>query len=167
MPVSRKYLVYIVDDDPVYLKSMEKCIQSKDLSVKTCSTGEIFLNRLYKKPDIAILDYHLNSKHLNGLKLLQNVKTQLPDTAVVMISSDDKLEIAVNTIKYGAIDYIVKNESSLIRLKNILQGILLHLRTEAAHQAYKRKMKWMFITAFFIFVTSILIQFVYPQLFCR
>ena len=60
---------------------------------------------------------------MNGLMVLKKLKEQFPNVPIIFLSSQEKTEIAANTMKYGAYDYIVKNESTFHRLEIILNNI--------------------------------------------
>ena len=63
---------------------------------------------------------------MNGLQVLKKLKDKFPNVPVIFLSSQEKTEIAANTMKYGAYDYIVKNESAFHRLEILLNNIRGH-----------------------------------------
>ena len=65
---------------------------------------------MYKDPKVIFLDYQLGD--VNGLEILKKIKAVNPDTFVFFMSGQDKIEIAVNALKFGAIDYIIKNDDA-------------------------------------------------------
>jgi two-component system, OmpR family, response regulator len=86
-----KIVVFLVDDDAVFLKSLEiEFHHHTDFTVKTFATGELCLANLSNKPDVIILDYHLNGVDkdaMNGIETLDKIKEFNPDIPVVMLSS--------------------------------------------------------------------------------
>jgi DNA-binding NarL/FixJ family response regulator len=75
------------------------------------------------KPDIIIMDYFLNSQYnesVDGLKAMFNLKLVKPNAEVIFLSSQDKVEVAVEALRMGAFNYIVKNEHSF---KNVFESI--------------------------------------------
>jgi len=97
---SRTITVFLVDDDALFLKTVEHSVATKHpfLSIKTFNTGEACLEQINQKPDIVILDYYLRSvdpNSLNGLEVLKRIKKTNPKTKVIMLSSQDSLDIAV------------------------------------------------------------------------
>ena len=81
--------------------------------LSTFSTGELSLQGLINEPDLVVLDYHLDSVNptaMNGLQVLKKLKLRFPFVPVIFLSGQEKAELAYNTIKYGAWDYILKNE---------------------------------------------------------
>lgn len=125
---NQKIVIFLVDDDPIFLKALELSISSKLASaeIKTFQTGENCLQQMKLKPSIVILDYYLNSEipyAWNGMKILKHIKKISGKTKVIMLSSQDSLNIAMDSMENGAYDYISKSPSSLIRVNNILSNI--------------------------------------------
>lgn len=128
MPNNDDIIIFIVDDDTLYLKSLEfQLSQNPNLKVETFLTGEACLEKLFLKPDVVILDYILNASNensLDGIQTLIQIKKTLPDTQVVMLSARDSVEVATNSIKLGAFDYVVKDHNTFSRLKAGIKKIL-------------------------------------------
>lgn len=108
--------IFIIDDDKimstVLKKEIEKTFEGAYMVVSTFDSGEQLEAYLGQMPDIAIVDYHLNSENkdaMNGLKIVEMIKKQSHATEVIMCSSEDRAEIAVKAMKAGAHDYILKN----------------------------------------------------------
>ena len=95
-----KILIFLVDDDELFLKSLEiDFAQTTESTIKTFATGELCLKNMTQKPDVIILDYHLNGVHknaINGLETLDRIKSVNPQIPVIILSSQDKIEVAVN-----------------------------------------------------------------------
>ena len=72
------------------------------------------------------MDYHLDGidkNAMNGIETLDKIKAFNPDIPVVMLSSQDKIEVAVNCMHHKAFDYVVKSETAFIRLQKIITTI--------------------------------------------
>lgn len=98
MKNENKIKLFLVDDDAVFLKSLEiEFLQHADFIIETFTTGELCMENLSHGPDVIILDYHLDSTDknaINGIESLDKIKTFNPDIPVVMLSSQDKIEVA-------------------------------------------------------------------------
>jgi DNA-binding NtrC family response regulator len=142
--IEKKILLFLVDDDALFLKSLEiEFTQNTHSAIKTFPTGEICLENLKQNPDIIILDYHLNSinKHaINGLETLDRIKAANSHIPVIMLSSQDKIAVAVNCMKHQAFDYIVKSETAFIRLQKAITTIFHYQKIEKALSWYMEKM---------------------------
>ena len=117
--------------------------QNPIYEVETYPTGELCIENLHKNPDIIILDYYLNGvekKAINGLKTLDIIKKTNSDIPVIIISAQDKIEVAVTCIHHKAFDYVVKSETSFVRLQKIITTILKCQKMEKELNWYMTKM---------------------------
>jgi DNA-binding NtrC family response regulator len=144
MTNEKPILLFLVDDDALFLKSLEiEFAHNTESVIKTFATGELCLEDISQDPDIIILDYHLNSVDkdaINGLETLDRIKTANPQIPVVMLSSQDNIEVAVNCMKHQAFDYIVKSETAFIRLQKAITTIFHYQKIEKALSWYMEKM---------------------------
>jgi DNA-binding NtrC family response regulator len=144
MPDETKKLLFLVDDDALFLKSLEiEFADNTESIIKTFPTGELCLENISENPDIIILDYHLNGidkNAINGLETLDRIKVANQMIPVVMLSSQDKIEVAVNCMKHHAFDYIVKSETAFIRLQKTIATIFHYQKLEKALSWYMEKM---------------------------
>jgi DNA-binding NtrC family response regulator len=140
----KKILLFLVDDDALFLKSLEiEFGLNTQSTLKTFATGELCIKNIAQNPDIIILDYYLNSvdsNAINGLETLDRIKSTHPHIPVIILSSQDKIEVAVNCMKHQAFDYIVKSETSFIRLQKAITTIFHYQKIEKALSWYMEKM---------------------------
>jgi two-component system OmpR family response regulator len=126
--------IFLVDDDALFLKSLEMDFkQHTSYNIKTFATGESCLEHLSEEPDMIILDYHLNGvdkNAMNGIQTLQKIYAENPNIAVVMLSSQDKIDVAVNCMHHKAFDYVVKSETAFHRLQRNVISYLHNRRIE-------------------------------------
>ncbi|MFN5223447.1 MAG: response regulator [Bacteroidota bacterium] len=142
-------LIFIVDDDPV-LAEMLKDHLSKMTSyeIHVFEKGEDCLEKMNLKPGIVFLDFYLNSVDkdaMDGLEILQEIKKVDPEVDVVMLSGQDKIEVAVKTMQYGAFDYIVKGESAFYRAEKAVFNIYRFKKLQGNAESYKRLSIWLAI----------------------
>ena len=139
-----KIKLFLVDDDALFLKSLQiEFLNNADFDVDTFVTGELCLEHLSKKPDVIILDYHLDgidAKAMNGIETLDQIKALKPDIPVVMLSSQDKIEVAINCMHHKAFDYVVKSETSFVRLQKIITTIFSFKKMEKTLNWYMSRM---------------------------
>src|SRR5680860_1033407 len=106
-----KIKLFLVDDDALFLKSLEiDFMQHADFEIETFATGELCMENLDQNPDVIILDYRLDSiekNAMNGLETLDKIKAINPAIPVVMLSSQDKIDVAINCMHHKAFDYVV------------------------------------------------------------
>ena len=144
MQNQKKIKVFIVDDDYLFLKSL--VIQFKEnpiYDVVTFATGELCVDEIHNTPDVVILDYHLNGiekKAMNGLKTLEIIKKINSNIPVIIVSAQDKIEVAVSCIHHKAFDYVVKSETAFVRLQKIIKAIFKYQKMEKELNWYMNKM---------------------------
>ena len=120
--------LFLVDDDAMYLKLLEiEFTEYADFDIRTFATGELCLAELSLNPDVIILDYYLNGvdeTSINGIETLDKIKEFNPELPVVILSSQDKIEVAIDCMHHKAYDYVVKSETAFTRLRQIIINIL-------------------------------------------
>lgn len=114
--------IFIVEDDQFFAQ-MLKIVLGKNnyTNVQHFDSGEACLENLYTNPDLVILDYNLGT--MNGIEVLRKIKGINPNIHVIFLSSQEKMNVAINSLKYGAFDYIEKNPHNVTSLLNLIQKI--------------------------------------------
>jgi len=144
MKSENKIKLFLVDDDAVYLKSLEiEFLRHADFTIETFATGELCMENLSHNPDVIILDYLLNGivkNAMNGIETLDKIKAFNPDIPVVMLSSQDKIEVAVNCMHHRAFDYVVKSETTFMRLQKFITAIFSYKKLEKELNWYMERM---------------------------
>jgi two-component system OmpR family response regulator len=144
MKTENQIKLFLVDDDALFLKALEiEFLQHADFVIETYATGEICVQHLSNNPDVVILDYHLDGidkNAMNGLKTLDKIKKYNSDIPVVMLSSQDSIDIAVNCMHHRAFDYVVKSETSFMRLQKIITSIFSYKKMEKELNWYMERM---------------------------
>jgi two-component system, OmpR family, response regulator len=139
-----KIKLFLVDDDAIFLKLLQiEFLQSADFVIETFATGELCVANLAKNPDIIILDYHLDGiekNAMNGIKTLDKIKAINSDIPVIMLSSQDKIEVAVDCMHHRAADYVVKSETAFLRLQKIITNIFSYKKMEKELKWYMSRM---------------------------
>lgn len=124
-----KLKVFLVDDDALFLKDEEiEMNRQNEYSIKTFSSGELCIEHLSQNPDVIILDYWLNGVNkdaMNGAQVLDKVKRYNSDIAVVVLSEQEKIDVAINCMHHRAFDYVVKGKTAFSKLHHILNKIRL------------------------------------------
>jgi DNA-binding NtrC family response regulator len=138
-----KIKLFLVDDDVVFLKSLEiEFLQHADFDIETYVTGELCMKNLSHNPDVIILDYHLDGidkNAMNGIETLDKIKAFNPDIPIVMLSSQDKIDVAINCMHHRAFDYVVKSETAFIRLQKIITAIFSYKKMEKTLNWYMER----------------------------
>lgn len=118
---SKKQVIFIVDDQPLFANILKEELQNNSNTIYTFSSGEECLANMQKNPTVVILDYELDDgskMKMNGIEVLKKIKSVNPQIEVLMLSGHEDVNVATNSIKSGAYDYVVKNESAFVNTKN-------------------------------------------------
>ena len=144
MKNENKIKIFLVDDDALFLKSLEiQFLEHGNFDIETFATGELCIKNLDKKPDIVVLDFHLDGidkNAMNGLKTLDEIKRHDSEIPVIMLSSQDKIDIAVQCIHHKAFDYVVKSETAFVRLQKVISSIFNFKKMEKELNWYMDRM---------------------------
>ena len=144
MTDSNKIRLFLVDDDAVFLKSLEiDFLHHADFIIQTFATGELCVANLYNKPDLVILDFNLDGIQrmaMNGLETLDKIKAFNNNIPVIMLSSQDKIDVAISCMHHKASDYVVKSETAFLRLQKIISTIFEREKMEKKLNWYMERM---------------------------
>jgi len=122
-----KIKLFLVDDDALLLKSLElEFKEHTEFEIETFATGELCIDHLSQLPDVIILDYHLDGidkNAMNGIDTLDQIKSINSEIPVIMLSSQDRIDVAINCMHHKAFDYVIKSETSFMRLQKNIETI--------------------------------------------
>jgi two-component system, OmpR family, response regulator len=145
MSTQSEYSVFLVDDDKMFLTSLKNSLQQKFgalLKISEYTTGEACIHDMQNPPDIVILDYYLSEDNkpdtVDGIKLLREIKATSKDSTVIMLSGQDKLQVAIDSVKNGAYEYISKSESAFVRIQNTLKNVIENIKAARESNKYMK-----------------------------
>jgi len=123
MTKDKAFLIFIVEDDPWYGQLLKYHLSmNPDYEVQLFTTGKDFLQQLHRQPDVVCVDYGLPD--VQGDKLLKEVQQFNNQIPVVVISGQEEISVAVNLLKAGARDYIIKDPHT----KDMLWRSIMNIR---------------------------------------
>lgn len=134
--------IFVVDDDPFFGEMLRYHLQlNPDYEVQLFTTAKECLSKLYLNPDIICIDFGLPD--IQGDQLFKQIKNINPNLPIIVISGQENIEVAINFLKQGAKDYIVKNEhtkellwSSIVRIR---ENISLKQEVEVLKEELEKK----------------------------
>lgn len=140
MNTNRRYSIFVVDDNMLFLRIMQKHLSENNCyNVQIMASGSDCLNRLNQKPDIISLDYTLPD--FNGKEVLEIIMKESPQTQVIIVSGQKDINTAIELLKIGAYDYIVKGtdtrEKISISIGKIIEKIELTNENTRLKEALK------------------------------
>jgi len=117
------YKIFIVDDDPWYGEILEYHLSlNPDYSITRFTDGKSCLDKLYLNPDFITVDYSLPD--MTGDQLFTQIKGVQPNIPVVVISGQEDISVAVNLLKKGVYDYLLKDDNT----KDLLWNTIIQSR---------------------------------------
>lgn len=132
--------IFLVDDDVLCLNLYSQFLKQLGYTnVHLFDNGNDCLAGLDTLlPEIIFLDYNMDD--LNGMDVLKQIKKFDPSITVLFISGQEDIEVAVNTIKHGALDYVVKSSLSTEKMKKIMERIESVMPTERPVNTQKKSL---------------------------
>jgi DNA-binding NtrC family response regulator len=115
--------VWIVEDNEWYNKLLKHTISlNPDYSVRTFFNANDLIKELEARPDIVTIDYRLPD--MDGIELMAKIKNFDDTIKVIVISEQDKIDTAIELLRLGAYDYIVKEKDIRNRLLNTINNAI-------------------------------------------
>jgi DNA-binding NtrC family response regulator len=119
---SEPFRIFIVEDDIIFAKIISHHLSlNPEYEVEIFPDGKSLIKNLYKNPALISLDYNLPD--MTGLDVLKQIKEFNPDTPVVIVSGQQDVATAIELLKKGAYDYILKDQDTKERMWNITKNI--------------------------------------------
>lgn len=122
MNEQNQFYIFVAEDDEWYNRLLVYNLTlNPDYEVKSFGDAKSLLEMLHLQPQVITLDYKLPD--MIGNVVLQKIKEVSPDTEVIIISEQENIETAVELLKLGAYDYLVKSKDIRDRLLNTVNNI--------------------------------------------
>jgi DNA-binding NtrC family response regulator len=134
------YSIFVVDDETVAREGVALALQ-RDYRVRAFESAETCLAVMAEDaPDLVLLDVGLPG--MSGLEALEQIKTLLPDTIVIMITAYEDVMTVIKAMKLGAYDYVVKPlkmDALLTNVRVALETIAMRKEIQALHEKYLKE----------------------------
>mgnify|MGYP000672280809 CR=1 FL=1 len=100
--------VLLVDDEKSFLEIMEKRLGTRDLEVTTAESGAGALDELGRNNEIDVVILDVKMPGMDGLETLKAIRSDFPLVEVIMLTGHGTIETAIEGMKKGAFDYLLK-----------------------------------------------------------
>lgn len=130
--------VLIADDDPFVSELLSEILQSEGCAVQTAGDGCEAYNKFLADPDINVIISDMNMPCMNGLQLTRKLREENIDVPIIILTGDTEIASAIEAIKRGANDYILKDENIqdtvTPSVKKVLEGYNLKQHNSNGHK---------------------------------
>ena len=120
-----KKLVFIIEDDMAQQKMLQVHFEESlgSYQVRCFSNPELMLPHLSEKPFAVVLDHFFNDQAKTGLDYLSLLRKKYPSIPIIYYTTLNDESIKTQVMKAGAVQYILKDMASLVRLRTALDTI--------------------------------------------
>jgi DNA-binding NtrC family response regulator len=127
MDIGRPKKIFIVEDDELQGSVLkDRIVRDIPHHVHIFKTGEDCLKHMDDRPDVIVMDYHLDS-HVKdaktGMQILEVLKKSYPDIHVIMMSSQERYSVALQSIQKGAEQYIIKDGDAIEKISKMVNEL--------------------------------------------
>ena len=132
--------ILIVDDNADIRNILNSLIIDAGYKTRLAANYNQALSEIDKKmPDVAILDVKLDKGDNDGIELLSHIKSKNKDVPVIIITGHANIEMAVNSLKHGAFEFIEKPFDQT-RLMNFIKRAVENLNLKSQNKEYEDKL---------------------------
>jgi DNA-binding NtrC family response regulator len=129
-----RFKILVIDDEPILRESLKVALETSGYEVLTAKSGEEGLDLFNKEtPDLVLLDHWLPG--INGDEVLRRIKEAGSEIPVIIMTAQGSIELAVNSMKMGAFDFLVK-PFELDQIEGLIQKGLERIRL-------KKELEWL------------------------
>ena len=133
---AEKSVIFIVEDDAAFNKLISTYIKTKsEYEVYSYLSGEDCLEKIHKKPDLILMDYDLPFR--DGIEVMGVIKKKYPEITFIFLSGQTNVKVAVEALKEGAFDYIVKDNHAKENALNKIDQALKMKHLVRDQRSYK------------------------------
>lgn len=132
--------IFIVEDDPIYIRLVKYVFEmNPEHEIFIYATGKECLENLHLKPDIISLDYSLPD--IDGKEVMNKILSINPNIEVIILSGQNDIDVAVQLLRNGAHDYIVKNEETKDRLLYSIERLQHNIKLKKKVEVLTEKLE--------------------------
>ena len=132
--------ILIVDDNADIRKILNELIIDAGYKTRVAANYNQALTEIDKKmPDVAILDVKLDKGDNDGIELLSHIKSKNKDVPVIIITGHANIEMAVNSLKHGAFEFVEKPFDQS-RLLNFITRAVENIKLKSENKEYENRL---------------------------
>jgi len=122
--------IFIVEDNPTYAKALELFLKQTfpdAEEVKVFPVGEVAVMELERgNPGVIIMDYNLDDNYYDaksGLDAIKDIKAKKPDTNIILLSSQVRIDVAIEATKNYHCHYVQKDDKAFNKVEAFIKGV--------------------------------------------
>lgn len=116
--------VFLVDNDLTALNKYRQGLEKYGyLDIHLFLNGVICLNNLHHKPSIVFLNHRIDES--SSFDILKRIKLHYPDIYVIIMSNQENVNLAVDVVRHGAFDYLVKGDNEIVKMSQVIERVFL------------------------------------------
>ncbi|VAW21108.1 hypothetical protein MNBD_BACTEROID01-2348 [hydrothermal vent metagenome] len=162
MQNTRNPLIFVVIESKIYNNLVVGFLKSKKYrNIMSFTSGAECINNIHLKPDIIISSYAMED--MNGLEIMKLAKEKDPEVDFFFLSAQNNVDVAVNLVKRGAYDYIVKDDKALDRLAKSIENAINVTKSVKVQQGFKIGVIGFFIILFIIILIILSLAIFFPD----
>lgn len=156
--------IFIVEDDKYFAHMIQELLRKNNYhNVEIFHKGEDCLKSINENPDMVILDYRLGE--VSGMEVLREIRQFNADIQVVFLTAQREIEVAVDSFKNGAIDYLEKNYESLQRLLHHLRQLRQSKQLDVDNAEYRKLRNYLVVLLGLLLGIAAFVSWIFPTLF--
>ncbi|MBC8005302.1 MAG: response regulator [Verrucomicrobia bacterium] len=164
MQNTKNPLIFVVEDNHIYKDLVVSYLKTQKYSnVESYLTGEEALKNMHKNPDVVIQDYLLDG--MTGIEVLVKAKKIAPNVEFIFLSGNDNIDIAINSMKYGASNYIVKDQNALPKMVEKIRQLSSASKIVETKKTFKLGVTLFFAGIGLLIAITLFIAIKYPRVF--
>jgi len=157
-------LIFVVEDNLLYSRLVVSYLKTnKFTNVESFASGEEVLKNMHRNPDIVIQDYLLDG--ITGIEVLIKAKKINPEVEFIFLSGNDNIEIAINSMKYGASNYIVKDHLALQKLVQKIRQMTSVTELVITKKRFKLGVTLFFAGICLLVIITVILALKFPRIF--
>ncbi len=159
MDTKKSMLIFVVEDNLLFNQMVCEHLKKHNYTnLKSFATGNDCIKAVMKgeHPDIIIQDYFLDD--MNGVDVLKAVKKQSKKSEFIFLTANEDIEVAIDSMKYGAFDYIIKDKGDVLsRLVDKVNKVTKLILIKRKDRSSRIAMILLILVLFLIIISGILL----------
>lgn len=142
--------IFVVDDDHFFSRTLIHTLEGRNFrNISSFHTGEECIAELHQRPEIILLDQFFGEGEKTGLEVMKIIREKSPSSKVIFLTAYDSQKLAQDSMALGAYDYLVKNEATMEKVKNLLRRIGFEKQIQQENLMLRRSRRVILLSVIF------------------